>query len=107
MKFKIKLKIFFLKFIIHFILSFKFIVLFINISLIFINIYLLIYKNTKEIIEFNEYNQKFFNQIKISDFLPLCFSSKKYLEIGNYLNSKYDVNSLILIQNQTIKSKKE
>ena len=106
MKLKIKLKNFFLKFIIYFILSFKFIVLLINLSLIFINIYLLIYKNTKEIIEYNEYKQKFLNQIKISDFLPLCFSSKKYLEIGNYLNSKYDVNNLILILNQTTKLKK-
>ena len=110
MKLKIKFKIFFFKFIIkifNFILSFKLIILLINIFLIFINIHLLFYKNTKEVIEFNEYIQKFFNQIKISDFLPLCFSSKKYLEIGNYLNSKYDVNNLILIQNQTINSKKK
>ncbi len=107
MKLKIKFKILFLKFIIYLILSFKFIVLLVNISLIFINILLLLYKNTKEIIEFNEDKKKFFNQIKNSDFLPLCFSSTNYEEISNYLNSKYDINNLFLIQNQITKSKKK
>ena len=106
MKLKIKITFFF-KFIINFILSFKLIILLINIILFFINIHILFYRNNKEVIEFNEYIQKFFNQIKNSDFFPLYFSNKNYSEIANYLNSKYDVNNLILIQNQTTKSKKK
>ena len=105
MKLKIKFKILFFKFLIYFILSFKFIILLINLFIIFINIYFLFYKKTIKVIEFNEYKQKYLNQIKSSDFFPLCFSNKKYFEISNYLNSKYDVNNLIIIQNQTTKSK--
>lgn len=92
-------------FIIEFILSFKIIFLLINISIIFINIYFLFFKNIKKKIEFKEYKQKYFNQIKNSDFLLLRFSSKNYSEISNYLNSKYDVKKSILIQNQIPKSK--
>ena len=91
-------------FIIEFILSFKIIFLFINISIIIINIYFLIFKNFKKKIEFKEYKEKYFNQIKNSDFFPLCFSIKNYFEISNYLNSKYDVKKS---QNRTTNSKGE
>jgi len=39
--------------------------------------------------------------------LLLTFSNKNYFEISNYLNSKYDINNLIIIQNQTFKQKRE
>ena len=76
-----------------------------NVSLIFINTCFLFYKDNKNYKILKEYKQKCLNQFKNSDLLSITFSNKNYIEISNYLNSKYEVNKEILYQNQIFKPK--
>ena len=79
----------------------KKLILFCNIYFSFLNISFLLFNKNKQFIK------KVMNQIRYSDLLPFLFSNKNYLEISNYLNSKYGVNKFIFKLNQKIMHKRK
>ena len=56
----------------------------------FINFFFLVLNGNKDETFLNEDTPIFINQIKNSDLLTLLFSKKKFFDISNYLNSKFE-----------------